>query len=329
MASYTLQLRTYIEGFSQYDEGLSLKEKIEIGRQHLFDFDYPIFDEAYRKVFETNLIRNFYMREIGFETEELFKFYLENFLVVNMPYYNKMWQSELIDYDPLINSEMQSTENVQKDKGRTDVKDRTDISNTLGEASNVEATDSTITDNSTSTVSGTESVDTSNVEDVTSSSTGTSSSDKTNFDRKISSNNPDSRLQLTAEDGVGVIEYANEIDENRGTGTENTDTTSSGTGKVKNTGSVGTTSSSTTTNSGTSDNVGTVTTNSDSKVDSTVNSDETLTSNINEIEDYIQHRKGKIGAVSYSKLLMEYRQALIRVEKIIHNDMQELFMLVY
>ena len=44
-----------------------------------FDFkmtDYPIFDENYREVLETKILKHFYFREIGFETFALWKFKL-------------------------------------------------------------------------------------------------------------------------------------------------------------------------------------------------------------------------------------------------------------
>ena len=105
MSSYTMQLKTYIEQASQTST-LSTRDKIEQGRTKLFDFEYPIFDETYKKVFETNFIRRFYMTEIGFETEGLFKFHLETWLLINMPYWNKMFESELLQFDPLTNAKM-------------------------------------------------------------------------------------------------------------------------------------------------------------------------------------------------------------------------------
>src|SRR5213595_3196529 len=104
MATYTMELKDYIEQVTQDVATHSTRDRIEIGRPKLFDFDYPIFDPAYKNVFETHFIRNFYMREIGFETEGLFKFYLENWLSVNMPYFNKLFESELIAFDPLTNT---------------------------------------------------------------------------------------------------------------------------------------------------------------------------------------------------------------------------------
>jgi len=65
MASYTMQLRDIIDQTTM-NQTLSTRDRIEQGRLKLFDFDYPLFDESYKKVWETNFIRKFYMREIGF-----------------------------------------------------------------------------------------------------------------------------------------------------------------------------------------------------------------------------------------------------------------------
>ena len=50
MADYTIELRRYIDSFS-YGSSLSRKEQMDIGLKHLFDFDYPFFDETYRETF--------------------------------------------------------------------------------------------------------------------------------------------------------------------------------------------------------------------------------------------------------------------------------------
>lgn len=123
MGSYTLELREIIEQPTQF-ENMSHTERIEKGRSNLFDFPYPIFDENYRNVFETNFIRNFYMREIGFETEGLFKFRLETWLNINMPYFNKMFESELITYDPLTNVSNSVKHDKTNDKIQKDIIDK-------------------------------------------------------------------------------------------------------------------------------------------------------------------------------------------------------------
>lgn len=293
MASYTMKLGTYIEMWSQYETGLTMAQKIEKGRPKLFDFQYPIFDESYRKVFETHFIRNFYMREIGFETEGLFKFNLETWLIINMPYFNKLFESELIKYDPLENTRLNTTANKKNDTERNDNRDTTGNVKSNGK-SNTKTSDKANTSGS------------SKEEGKTS---GSVTDD--NFNRKIDSDQPDSRLALTTNDGKGTLEYASAIEENNTNNKRNTAGTSDVTGSAK----------SESTGSGTSDTTTTDT------ADSITN--DKLNSQINNVEDYIESRVGKSGAVSYAILVQDYRSALLRIEKRIFDEMQELFMLVY
>lgn len=278
-----MELRTYIEAWSQYDtRPLTTAEKIEIGRKKLFDFNYPFFDPDYKAVFETNFIRQFYMTEIGFETEEYFKFQLETWLRINMTYFNKMFESELLEYNPLFNTDFTEDSNRKNDKGKKDVRDTTQTANTTGNTSGVSSSD------------------------VTSSGTSDGTGTQDNFNRKLDSDNPDSRLAITVNDGEGSIAYASSIEEN----TEN--------------------------NASTSHNESSGESHSDStdKVDTTTNStadqNDVLTSDINEVEDYLNHKVGKAGSVSYPQLVKEYRESLLRIEQTIFSEMRnKLFMLVY
>lgn len=67
-----------------------------------FDFgleDYPIFDENYRVHLNDMILKHYYMSEIGFETAELFKQYLNNKMNEIMPYYNTLYklQTDLLE----------------------------------------------------------------------------------------------------------------------------------------------------------------------------------------------------------------------------------------
>jgi hypothetical protein len=86
MSHYTIQLRWLIEG--DYDLGMK---------------DYPIFDETYRETLNNKIIQHYYFREIGFETEALFKNRLNNKLNEIMPYYNQLYKSAQIQLEPLSN----------------------------------------------------------------------------------------------------------------------------------------------------------------------------------------------------------------------------------
>lgn len=291
MSKYTTELRQFIESFShdQMTFPMSHAEKIEIGRTKLFDFQYPIFDETYRKVFETHFIRKFYMREIGFETMGLFKFQLETWLLINMPYFNKLFESEMLTYNPLFNVDMNTTKNKTTDKTQSDTRDVVQ-SSTTGGTSN--STTSQITDNTATSVNDTDSTITND-----------------HFDRQLESNNPDSRLAITTNDGQGVIEYASNIKENTDNNTQTTNVLSN------------VTNNSNTTDEATND----TTTN----VNSNANQNDVLTSDINETEDFIEHTVGKTGTKTYPEMVAEYRESFLRIENRIFEEMQELFMLVY
>lgn len=103
MSKYTMQLREVCEieaGFEESKGWNDVDEIVENSRRKIFG-NYPIFDEQYRPVLERKILKHFYMREIGFETVGLFKMKLNNKMNEIMPYYNKLYQSELFEYDPL------------------------------------------------------------------------------------------------------------------------------------------------------------------------------------------------------------------------------------
>jgi hypothetical protein len=291
MASYTMPLREYIEMWSQDNEDLPIRDVIEAGRPKLFDFDYPLFTPDYKKDFETRFIRNFYFTEIGFETEEMFKFHLENWLQINMPFWNNMLKSELITYDPLTNTKVDSTANKTKDRTQNDIKDGTQHSNTSG-------TSNTVNDLTSET-------------NVTAGSDTTEGVDESRFNRHLESDTPDSRLTITPNtDGSGTIEYASRITEDKDTDIRNS------------TKSTDATNDSNTTDHATND----VTASSNS--DGT--SHETLDSTVHETDADVSNTTGKIGSQTYSQMIKEYRETFLRIEKDLFAEMREkLFMLVY
>jgi hypothetical protein len=291
MASYTMPLREYIEMWSQDNEDLPTRDVIETGRPKLFDFDYPLFTPDYKKDFETRFIRNFYFTEIGFETEELFKFHLENWLQINMPFWNNMLKSELITFDPLTNTKVDSTANKTKDRTQNDIKDGTQHFNTSG-------TSNTVNDLTSET-------------NVTAGSDTTEGVDESRFNRHLESDTPDARLTITPNtDGSGTIEYASRITEDKDTDSRNS------------TKSTDATNDSHTTDHATND------VNASSNSDGT--SHETLDSTIHETDADVSSTTGKIGSQSYSQMINEYRGTFLRIEKEIFAEMREkLFMLVY
>lgn len=89
MSKYTITIKNLID--NDFDFGLT---------------DYPIFNEEYRNTLNQKILYHYYENEIGFETANLFKFYLNNKMNEIMPYYNELYnvQKKLIDDELLLNN---------------------------------------------------------------------------------------------------------------------------------------------------------------------------------------------------------------------------------
>lgn len=107
MADYATTMRVYVELMIRPDNPnvneIPHDKRIALALPKIFDFYFPIFDENYRTTLENNIIRKFYLREIGSEVVGLFKFNLETWLNINMPYYNKLYRAINTDFNLLNN----------------------------------------------------------------------------------------------------------------------------------------------------------------------------------------------------------------------------------
>ena len=97
MAKYTITIKTLID--NHFDFGLN---------------NYPIFDENYRETLNQNILYHYYENEIGFETANLFKFYLNQKLNEIMPKYNEIYKAQKILLEN-ITGNVNLTETLQRD----------------------------------------------------------------------------------------------------------------------------------------------------------------------------------------------------------------------
>lgn len=112
MAKYTTEVRSICESLSGLSEsvGYSDIDKVIDGAvPKIFDFHYPIYDEAYRNVLNTKILMHYYTREIGLETVGLWKLKLRTRLNEIMPYYNQMYKSAMLDFNPLYDTDITTT----------------------------------------------------------------------------------------------------------------------------------------------------------------------------------------------------------------------------
>lgn len=100
--------------------------------QEGFDFgltpeDYPIFDEVYRDDLNKKILDHYWNYEIGHETESMFRFALNRKMRENMPYYNQLYESELIQFEALDTANLR--EQVNNTNQITDTNDATSNNN--------------------------------------------------------------------------------------------------------------------------------------------------------------------------------------------------------
>lgn len=107
MGRYTTQLRHTLELMCGMEESPSSYTSVDMVINGTWDRafgSYPIFDEKYRKPLNMKILRHFYMHEIGFETEGQFLYQLNRKMNEIMPYYNRLYETELLDLDPWVNT---------------------------------------------------------------------------------------------------------------------------------------------------------------------------------------------------------------------------------
>nr|DAN45919.1 MAG TPA: Lower collar protein [Caudoviricetes sp.] len=92
MSNYTIELRKIKE--SLIDDALS---------------NYSIFSEEYRKTLNTKIKQHFWYNEIAHESVDQFLFQLRVKMNEIMPYYNQMYEAELIKRDPYLTMRVRST----------------------------------------------------------------------------------------------------------------------------------------------------------------------------------------------------------------------------
>ena len=142
MGKYTTELRYICEtntnepvdgsGFNSVDEIIAKS------RANIFNFDYPIFDLSYKPILESKILRHYYTREICEETVGLWKLRLEDKLNLIMPYYNQMYRSELIEFNPMYDVDITTTHGGSKEGSKTDNGNKTEMRGTSEDVLNGE-----------------------------------------------------------------------------------------------------------------------------------------------------------------------------------------------
>lgn len=296
MAEYTIELKDIVEN------------------HNIFDFAYPFYDESKRHDFERSFIRHFYFREIGCETIDRFKHYLNDKMNVVFPYYNELFKSASIEYDVLDNYKLTETyERKIENNGKT-----SGISSTVGQTFDKQESEA----NQNKTVDNIGNVDT--VGKDTTQSTGSKTTEgattSTNQNVKKFLDTPQGLTDLTDS------KYLTNLTQDNSNGTQ----TTQGSEQTQNNGESNTLSNTKTTGKETTVDKVETTSNQEMK---TTNDNNTRTfSEGEQTESYTLTRRGNIGVDTDSDAIEKHnrlQKTLKNIERMFFEECEDLFMLVY
>jgi hypothetical protein len=109
VSKYTTEVRFICEnsaGLSKSEGADNVDSILDKCWNKVFNFDFPIFDENYRQVLCRKILKHYYTREIAHETVGRWKLALNAKLNEIMPYYNQLYKSELLEFNPFYDVDL-------------------------------------------------------------------------------------------------------------------------------------------------------------------------------------------------------------------------------
>lgn len=307
MSKYTTEIRYICETLSGLTESAgadSVDDVINKSWDKIFTTKTKFFDENYRSILCKKILKHYYLREIGCETVGIWKLWVNTRLEEIMPYYNQLYNSELLKFDPfhdvdLTREHKRTTEaSTQED---SESKDNTTGNKTLSGTRTTNTTGNRTTNTngeSTDKVNGSENKNTTNTSENTKRDlysdtpqgaiTGLENENYLTNARKVTDDSGFTQDDSTTTEQNGSSNYQEDVT------SENTDNTN--TGYNENEDTTGT-KTGTTTNTGSS----------------------------NSTEDYLETIIGKQGTESYSSLLEKYRNTFLNIDMQVIEEFSDLF----
>lgn len=309
MAMYSLELRQIIEN------GINI-----------FNFDYDFYDFKKKSEFERDFIRHFYFREIGVETIDKFRWFLEDKMKLVFPYYNELLKTAEIEYNILDNYNVKEEYTIKREnKGKT-----SGVFSSRGRVSDEHSTEDTSEQNRehqngvdetiNNTTSGNETENGEYTKNV---------SNETNVNEKIDKrflDTPQGKLNLETTD------YLTTMNLDQTERSETSETEEAGTNQ------------NTRENNGQNDTVRNVEDSGSEKVTGSANSsftgeqrtthdNNTRSETLNEQTETYEHiKKGNIGVDTDSDMIQKHiklQKTLMRIKTMFFDECEDLFMQVF
>lgn len=338
MSKYTTEVRFICEmsaGLTESADYSNVAQIIHTTHNAVIG-EYPIFDEAYRETLNTKILKHYYTREICEETVGLWKLRLNTRMNEIMPYYNKLYKSELLNFNPFYDVDLTTTHLRSEDtQGNLISKTKDNRNDSKNTNSNIERT------TQSNSIREDETARTGNTETLTENSNASKTQNETHSGINSSSESNDNKNQTdkysdTPQGGITGLESGtyltnariiNAKENNKQQSNQQTDalgnTTYNENGNSKD--STNRTDTEHFNTKGKTDNTDSTKTGTSELLNSNANGERTDKNNVNTTEDYLEHVQGKRGGTSFAKLLAEYRETFINIDKMIIDELSDLF----
>lgn len=137
MSKYTTQVRFICETCANLTESSGfndIEDILDKSWNKIFS-NFPIFDEEYRAELCKKILRHYYTREICCETVGRWKLFLSDKMKNIMPYYNQLYQSELLKIQPLVSVDRSVTHNGNGSETKTTTRNGTNTNSSRTDGS--------------------------------------------------------------------------------------------------------------------------------------------------------------------------------------------------
>ena len=133
MSKYTTEVRFICENKSGLEisgGSADVDSIIANSWNKIFTSKAPFFDEEYRSILCQKILKHYYLREICCETVGIWKLWMNTRLEEIMPYYNQLYDSAKIKFNPMHNVDL--TSKHERNVEGTSKEDGTRTDNTTG-----------------------------------------------------------------------------------------------------------------------------------------------------------------------------------------------------
>ena len=298
MSKYTTEVRYICEHLAGYDDSKGCDDVdlvISKSWNKLFTTNCKFFDNDYRQILCSKILKHYYLREISSETVGIWKLWLNTKLEEIMPYYNQLYESALLEFNPF--NDVDYTKEHAGESEDTHQGENSTVKGATGDFTSTENTSTAGTQNDIST-----STDDRNIAEH-----GSYSGTAGKTDRY--SDTPQGTISNTDLQGDSYLTNVRIINDTNG-------------------GSNDSTTADYNTSTATNDTASTSTGNT------TISSGNTSTENVDGSDSYLNQNTnsytervfGKMSTTPYSELLNKFRDTFLNIDMMIINEFDELFL---